>query len=83
MYGVDSEATDQGANLSDFADWVAQQPPPEGYRATVSQIGIDGNCAMARLVEQDYYGIDYVIYFSLVRYQSDWQIVTKTYSEIK
>ncbi len=82
MYGVDSESTDQGATLSDFVDWVAQQSPPERYLATVSQISIDGNCAMARLVEQDYYGIDYVIYFSLVRYQSAWQIVTKTYSQI-
>lgn len=82
MSGVDAEATDAGATLADFVSWVAEHSPPDGYRATITHLDIAGDAASATLVEESYYGVDYVIFFTLVRYDREWAIMTKTYSQV-
>ncbi len=82
MSGVDVETTDAGATLEDFVSWVAEHSPPDGYRTTITHLDIAGDAASATLVEESYYGVDYVIFFTLVRYDREWAIVTKTYSQV-
>jgi len=82
MSGIDAEATDAATPAADFVAWVAEQSPPAGYRATITHVEIAGDAASATLVEESYYGIDYVIFFTLVRYEGVWAIVTKTYSQV-
>ncbi len=82
MYGVDSESTDIASDVDDFVGWVGAHEPPVGYDATISEIHLAGRAAVATLVESNYYGIDYVIYFTLVRYDDKWTITTKTFGEV-
>ena len=82
MSGVDAEATDAATSVDDFVAWVADQEAPAGYRATIAQLDIAGDAASATLVEESYYGVDYVIFFTLVRYEGSWAIVNKTYSQV-
>ena len=82
MYGIDDLSVETGASVDDFVAWVDDQAPPVGYRATITQIDIVGDAALATLVEENYYGIDYVIYFTLVRYGKAWAITTKTFSQV-
>ncbi|MEO8106527.1 MAG: nuclear transport factor 2 family protein [Actinomycetes bacterium] len=82
MYGIDSLAVDVGTGVEDFVEWVGQQRPPDGYRASIAQVDIAGDAAVATLREENYYGVDYTIFFTLVRYDGVWQITTKTHSQI-
>jgi len=82
MYGIDDDTVDVAAAPDEFVQWLRDQDPPAGYRASVTRIDIAGHAACATLVEENYYGLDYVIYFTLVRYDGVWRIVTKTYSQV-
>jgi hypothetical protein len=82
MYGIDAGATDVAATVDEFVGWVKEQAPPDGYRATITHIEIAGDAAVATLVEESYYDTDYVVFFTLVRYESAWSVVCKTYSQI-
>jgi KaiC/GvpD/RAD55 family RecA-like ATPase len=81
MYGIDELSVDTAAGVDDFVAWVAEQAPPVGYRAAITNIDVAGDAATATLVEEKYYDIDYVIFFTLVRYDGAWAITTKTYSQ--
>ena len=82
MYGIDQLSVDTAAGVDDFVAWVAEQAPPVGYRATITNIDVAGDAATATLVEEKYYDIDYVIFFTLVRYDGAWAITTKTFSQV-
>ncbi|MCZ3388419.1 MAG: nuclear transport factor 2 family protein [Actinomycetia bacterium] len=82
MYGIDELSVETATGADDFVDWVDGQVPPTGYRATITNIDIAGDAAKATLVEEKYYDIDYVIYFTLVRYDGAWSITTKTFSQV-
>ena len=82
MYGIDDGATDVAVTVDEFVGWVRDREPPEGYRAEITNVESAKHVAAATLVEENYYGIDYVIFFSLVRYDGRWTIVTKSYSQV-
>lgn len=82
MYGIDETSVETATSVDDFVAWVADQEPPKGYRATITALDVSGDAAVATLVEEKYYGIDYVIYFTLVRYGQGWTITTKTFSQV-
>lgn len=82
MYGIDSDTVDVAAAPDEFVQWLQDQDSPAGYRAGITRIDVAGHAACATLVEESYYGIDYVVFFTLVRYDGRWQVVTKTYSEV-
>lgn len=82
MYGIDSLGVDAGTGRAVYVEWVGEQQPPHGYLATISQVDVAGIAAMATLLEENYYGIDYTIFFTLVRYDGTWRITSKTYSQM-
>jgi hypothetical protein len=83
MYGIEDEAGEEVAvSVDDYVAWVAERQPPVGYRATITHLEIATDVATATLVEEHYYDIDYVVFFSLVRYGGTWRIVTKAYSQV-
>ena len=82
MYGVDALGTDVASTVNDFVTWVAEQPPPVDYRAAITHVDVSGVVASVTVVEENYYGLDYVICFTLVRYGAEWALVTKSYSQI-
>lgn len=82
MYGIDELSVETATSAADFVAWVDDQAPPTGYRATITELDIAGDAAAATLVEEKYYDIDYVIYFTLVRYGQGWTITTKTFSQV-
>ena len=55
---------------------------PRCCRAAITHVDVSGVVASVTVVEENYYGLDYVIYFTLVRYGAEWALVTKSYSQI-
>ena len=84
MYGIEPLPLDEevAVSVDEYVAWVADRQPPVGYRATITQVEITADVAMATLVEEKYYDIDYIVFFSLVRSGGTWCIVTKTYSGV-
>ena len=84
MYGIEPLPLDEevAVPVDEYVAWVADRQPPVGYRATITQVEITADVAMATLVEEKYYDIDYIVFFSLVRSGGTWCIVTKTYSGV-
>lgn len=69
-------------SITDFFAMVAQQPGLAGpnYKAVIRTIDISGDAGVAVLVETDYFGCDFVDYFSVARIDDRWQITNKTYA---
>jgi hypothetical protein len=69
-------------SITDFFAMVAQQPGLAGpnYKAVIRTIDISGDAGVAVLVETDYFGCDFVDYFSVARIGGRWQITNKTYA---
>lgn len=68
--------------IGDFFKMVEAQPGLAGpnYKATVRSIDVAGDAGVAVLVEQDYFGCDFVDYFSVARIGGEWKITNKTYA---
>ncbi len=68
--------------ITDFFASVAQRPGMAGpnYKAMIRTIDISGDAGVAILVETDYFGCDFVDYFSVARIDGRWQITNKTYA---
>ena len=49
------------------------------YQALIRSIDLTGDAGVVILVEKDYFGCDFVDYFSVARTKGVWQIVNKTY----
>ncbi len=68
--------------ITDFIAMVEAQPGMAGpnYQATIRTLDVVGDAGVAVLVETDYFGCDFVDYFSVARIDGRWQITNKTYA---
>ncbi len=68
--------------IGDFFRSVEAQPGLAGpdYTAAIRMIDVSGDAGVVVLVETDYWGCDFVDYFSVARISGRWQITNKTYA---
>ena len=68
--------------IGDFIAMVGRNPGLAGpsYEARVRTIDVTGDAGVAVLEETDYFGCDFVDYFTLVRTDGAWKITSKTYA---
>ena len=68
--------------ITDFTAMVEKQPGLAGpnYCAEVRMIDLAGDAGVAVLVETDYFGCDFVDYFTVARIDGRWWITNKTYA---
>jgi hypothetical protein len=68
--------------IEEFFKMVEHSPPLAGpnYKATIRSIDVVGDAGVAVLVEQDYFGCDFVDFFSVARVDGAWKITNKTYA---
>ena len=68
--------------VSDFIGMVEAGPNMAGpnYTAIVRSIDIAGDAGVAVLAESDYFGCDFVDWFTVARIEGRWQITCKTYA---
>lgn len=73
--------------ISRFIEMAKSFPPPatsgEPYEATISAISVTGDAAVATLQETSFLGADFVDYFALLRTDGAWQIVNKTFHQLR
>lgn len=67
-----------------FLNDVAARPPPvksgEPFRAAIVDIHVDRRVARGTVVEESYFGLDFVDHFHLLETARGWRIVDKTFS---
>ena len=68
-------ATDFIAMIEDDANMAGPD-----YTADVRLVDVAGDAGVAVLVEHDYYGCDFVDYFTVARIDGRWWITNKTYA---
>ena len=75
-------AMDTYEPITDFTKLVEAQPGLAGpnYRADIRTIDLVGDAGVAVLVETDYFGCDFVDYFTVARIDGRWWITNKTYA---
>ena len=68
--------------IDDFYAEVEANPGMAGpdYQATVRSIDLTGDVGVAVLVETDYFGCDFVDYFTVARIEGTWRITQKSYA---
>jgi putative lumazine-binding protein len=67
--------------IQDFFDEVASLPVPgPRFRSHVVSIDVVGDAGVAVLAEDDYQGMNYVNFFSLVKLEGRWRIANKTFA---
>lgn len=68
--------------ISGLFDFVRAQPEVAGpnYQALIRSMDLTGDAGMVVLVETDYFGCDFVHYFSVARIEGRWMITNKTYA---
>ena len=68
--------------ITDFIALVAATPGLAGehYRADIRSIDLVGDAGVAVLVEADYFGCDFVDFFTVARIDGRWWITNKTYA---
>ncbi|WP_420548589.1 nuclear transport factor 2 family protein [Curvivirga sp.] len=54
----------------------------EAYHAEIGYIHITGKAASASVIEDNLLGRNYVNHFHLLKIESDWKIISKTYVEM-
>ena len=72
---------DGNSPIAEFIAWVAENPGLAGpnFQAVIRSIDLTGDVGVVVLIEKDYFGCDFVDYFSVARVKGVWQIVNKTY----
>jgi hypothetical protein len=72
---------DGNSPIGEFIAWVAENPGLAGpdYQALIRSIDLTGDAGVVVLVEKNYFGCDFVDYFSVARTKGVWQIISKTY----
>jgi hypothetical protein len=72
---------DGNSPIGAFIAWVAENPGLAGpdYQALIRSIDLTGDTGVVILVEKDYFGCDFVDYFTVARTKGVWQIVNKAY----
>jgi hypothetical protein len=68
--------------IGEFIALVEASPGLAGpdYRAVIRSIDVTGDAGVAILVESDYFGCDFVDYFTVARIDGRWWITNKTYA---
>lgn len=82
MAGHIGELVSDNVPIEEFIVMVETAPGLAGpdYRAHVRTINLAGDAGVAVLVESDFYGCDFVDYFSVARHDGRWQITHKAYA---
>ena len=82
MTGHIGDAEDAFTPISGFMSMVEANPGAAGpdYQASIRSIDITGDAGIAVLVERDFFGCDFVDYFTVARIDGRWQIINKTYA---
>jgi len=82
MTGAIASGRDTFTPIGAFIDMVGRNPGLAGprYSAEVRSIDVTGDVGFAVLVETDYFGCDFVDYFTLSRLDGSWKIIAKTYA---
>lgn len=66
-----------------FLKDVAEKPAPvrsgEPFRATIVDIRVDGHVARGSVIEESYFGLNFVDHFHLLRTERGWVIVDKIF----
>jgi hypothetical protein len=80
MYGYEKDVHFD-VPIQDFFEEVASLPVPgPGFRSHVVSMNIVGDAGVAVLAEDDYQGMNYVNFFSLVKLEGRWRIANKTFT---
>lgn len=58
---------------------IAASQPTGGHRAKIVSIDCVGDGAVVALAEEDFNGLDYLDFFSLVRIDGEWKIASKVF----
>jgi len=82
MTGHIGDGEDRFTPISGFMSMVDANPGAAGpnYQASIRSIDVTGDAGIAVLVEFDFFGCDFVDYFTLARLDGRWQIINKTYA---
>jgi|TARA_Y100000310_G_scaffold304743_1_gene344195 hypothetical protein len=71
--------------IGKFFDHVGSSEPPsktaENHRGIIQSVELTGTAAVAKVVEENYQGADFVDYFFLMKFGADWKIVTKLFNK--
>jgi len=62
-----------------FAHVAQAGPAPEGYKAEIAAVEVDGRTATATLLESGFAGLDFVDRFHLLEEDGSWRIVSKLF----
>lgn len=69
--------------LDVFLKDVTEKPAPvksgEPFRATIVDIRVDGNVACGTVIEESYFGLNFVDHFHLLKTARGWAIVDKIF----
>lgn len=69
--------------LDVFLKDVAENPPPvksgEPFRAAIVDIHVNGNTARGTVIEQSYFGLNFMDHFHLLKTARGWVIVDKLF----
>jgi Putative lumazine-binding len=80
MFGNEGDESED-MPISEFFEEVATTPAPgPGFRSRIMSIDVVEDAAVAVLAEDDYLGVDYVNFFSLIKIDGTWKIVTKLFA---
>jgi len=67
--------------IGDFFEYVATTPVPgPGFRSRIMSIEVVEDAAVAVLALDDYHGMDYVDFLSLIKVDGTWKIVIKLFA---
>ncbi len=75
--------TSRDALISSFIKLVSTSPGPQigpNYRVEMTRLNVVGLAAAVTLVKQDYFGCDFVNYFTFAKIDDEWEIVSKTFT---
>jgi hypothetical protein len=82
MTGHIGDSYDTFTPISGFMSMVESNPGAAGpiYQATIQSIDLTGDAGVAVLAERDFFGCDFIDYFTVARIEGRWQIINKTYA---
>ena len=83
MYGASSKAVTI-VEIEGLYGFISSNEPPsktgEPHQCFISSVNVAGLAASVEVVEESAYGNDYTNYFSLLKIDGTWVIVSKTYN---
>ena len=84
MTGRLGTGSDTFTPIADFIAMVERNPglAGPGYTSEVRSIDFVGDVGVVVLAETDYFGCDFVDYFTFARVDGRWQITSKSYAHV-